>query len=216
MACESNATRRPVVRRVWPWMVIVLGMMPLASIGETISVVGPEGGEVDAGGPLSALILLSDSTEALVGYSVAVRVVPLEGSTGTITRDIEASNFAMARNLIGQSEVSASLHPTFSFVGPAADGGIFFNAVTQSLMTVPAAASGLSDALAEAWFNVSGDATGQFRIELISPTALAGEGFEPIGFDTVATTVTVVPEPATILLAGCGIISLLRHRRKQA
>lgn len=197
-------------------MVAVLGMMPLSSMGETISVIGPAGGEVIAGDSLTALVMISDSTEALVGYTVDVRVVPLAGATGTITRDLVNSNFGDPQNLIDASGTGEARHSPLSFIGPSAGGGVFFNAVTASLETIPGAAAGVNDILGEAWFTVSGDASGQFRIELGPSTALAGEGFDPIPFESVSTTVTVVPEPAAVLLAGLGALTLFRGRRRHA
>lgn len=209
MACDSNATRRLGVRRVFPWMVMVLGVMPMASYGETISVVTDE--EVQAGEAFSALVLISDAVESLVGYTVSVRVVPQDGATGTITRDVASSNFFEAQNLIEQG--GDTLDPNLSVIGPGTGGAVFFNALTASLNPVPPAVVGVSDALAQAWFNVSEDASGDFEIVLGSSTVLLDGNSNPVPFDFETVKITVVPEPMTVLLAATGFVAMLLRRR---
>lgn len=110
--------------------------------------------------------------------------MPIADAVGTVTVDVSATNFYDGiQNII--TEGGAELHPEFSVIIDPGDGGVFVNAITANNSTV-LAVDGINDVLAEVFFDASGDACGDFVIQLGPASALAdGDAFPvPFGFES--------------------------------
>ena len=175
------------------------GEQPIAVIGVDHAMVIPQGTSE------SALVTLGFLEEpvGLFGYSLSLRAVPREGTTGTVTFDIEGrldrerTNLFLARNLI--AAYPAPLDPFFTVILPEEAGGVFINANIN--VFVPSAPEfvtltpGLNDVLAEIVVDVSDDALGVFDIVVGPATALSDpDGFE-VPYLWFGTTVTALPTP---------------------
>ncbi len=178
------------------------------SRAETILLIGP-GGDVMPGTTLSVLVLLHNNTTNLVGYSLDMNVTAQDESIGSVTGNASASDFALTRNLI-ERDPDDSLHPVFSVIANAADGGVFLNAQSLSGNPVDLALPGFSDGLGTIAFDVSEDAGGRFEISL-GPATVLFSGQQAVPFTANRFVVNVVPEPAAITLLA-GMVALLRRR----
>ncbi len=185
---------------------------PRASWAESIVLLGPVA-DVNQGSAISVLVLLTDNTTNLVSYSLDVDVFGEPASVGNVAGlGDPPSNFFESRNLIEQDPDDA-LHPLFSVIATAADGGVFFSALSQSLTTVDLAVPGTSDILGQVFFDVSPDALGTYHIALGPATGLF-DGESKIPFDTNTLTIDVVPEPAAaVALAGFLLLAARTRRR---
>jgi hypothetical protein len=153
----------------------------------------------------SALVTLDflDEPVGLFGYSLAMQIVPREGTTGSATFDIEGrkdrerTNLFLSRNLI--AAFPAPLDPFFTVILPDEAGGVFINANIN--LFVPSAPDfvsltpGLNDVLAEIVVDVADDALGVFDVVVGPATALSDpDGFE-VPYLWFGTTVTALPTP---------------------
>ncbi len=89
-------------------------------------------------------LLIQNNTTPLLGYSLAVQIVPEPNALGSITVDVASSNFVDSRNLIAGG--CATLDPIFSVIQDGGDGGIFINAITDDNSTC-VAIDGVNDVL---------------------------------------------------------------------
>lgn len=181
---------------------------------ESIVLFGP-GSPVAAGSTVSVLAVLQDNTTPLVSYSLDVNVLPDAGASGSVTGVGQPpSNFVEDTNLIEQ-DADDSLNPLFSIIAAASDGGVFFNALSASGTPVDLAIDGVSDALGEAFFEVSADALGLFTITL-GPGTEIYDGASPVPFETTSLTIEVVPEPSVAIVLSGGLLMLAARRRRMA
>jgi len=141
----------------------------------------------------------------LFGYSLNLDVVPDTDAVGILSANIDLTNFFDDRNLITAG--GAVREPLFSDIMNTCDGGAFITANTTGGSTVLAVA-GVNDVLAQAFFDVSPDAFGDFTIEL-GPASAVGAA----DFDYTPHTFTVVPEPSTLLLCLAGV-AVVRRRHQ--
>ncbi len=207
MGCQYGGKRG--ARRALLVVCLISGGIGPGAYGESILFIGP-GAPVGQGSTFSALILLQNNTTNLVGYSLDVDIVGLPGATGAVTGNVVLSNFLLARNLI-ELDPDDELHPIFSGISAAGDGGVFFNAQSLSGNPVDLALPGFSDGLGEVFFDVSNDALGMFEISL-GPSTVLFDGTNKVPFSSNVFTVEVTPEPCGLaMLVG---MWLLAHRRR--
>jgi hypothetical protein len=158
------------------------------------------------GESVSVLLKLHNNVTPLFGYSIALRAVPLGGATGTVTANVDATNFFDVQHLILADPDSAPLDPDFSVILPWNDGGVFINANTADGSTVLATPD-VNDVFAEVVFDLSPDSSGSFALQLGPATALSdGDGF-PVGYifcGGVVASGEVPPNPSD--LTGDGIV----------
>ena len=126
----------------------------------------------------------------LLGYSLDVDIVPIMGSTGSVTADVALTNFYLGENLI-EDDPSATLHPLFSLILDPGDGGVFVNAITEDFTVPVTAVADTNDVLAEVIFNASAFADGDFTIQLGPATALADANADAVAYDFTPRTLTV-------------------------
>ena len=176
---------------------------------EQIIFIGP-GAPVMQGTTFSVNMLIRNNTTNLVGYSLDVDVAPLAGAVGSVTGNAALSNFSLTSNLI-ERDPTDSLHPIFSVIAPAVDGGVFFNGQSLSGTPVNLALPGFSDGLGQVFFDVPMGASGLFEISLGPGTSLF-DGVNPVPFVANVFNVQVVPEPGSLGILG-GFWLLLRCRR---
>ena len=77
-------------------------------------------------------LLIRNNTTPLLGYSLAVQIVPEPNALGSITVDVASSNFVDSRNLIAGG--CATLDPFFSVIQDDGDGGVFINETTATIL----------------------------------------------------------------------------------
>ncbi len=157
------------------------------------------------GGSGSALVVLSGdaSTEHFFGYSLALRIVPTAGATGSVTFDLEdlidapETNLALDWNLI--AAYPAPLDPIFTVVWPDGPNGVFINAnISLFDPTAPdfvTSVSSVNDVLAELVVDASPDASGTFSITAGPATAFSDPNGFPIPFVWTVGTITVDDTP---------------------
>jgi hypothetical protein len=201
-------TRRPGRARGLAATILCVLISTSSAPAERIELIGPSG-VVQAGMPVSVLVVLRENTTNLVGYSLNVDVNGVVGSMGSVSADPTASNFFPSRNLIEQDPDDA-LDSIFSIITDPGDGGVFVNAQSQSGQPVDLALPGFSDVLAEVVFDTSSDAFGLFEISL-GPATTLFDGANSVAFDSPTLSIQVVPEPHLALWIG-GVWLALRRR----
>lgn len=162
------------------------------------------------GGTVAGMVLLDESTTPLFGYSLDIRIMPLDGAVGTITVDTATTNFFDSRNLVTAGGFTRD--PIFSVIQSTADG-VFISTNSADLSTVTAA-PGLNDALAQVFFRASAGALGEFQVRFGSGTALSDGLGSPVTHMTQSLSITVIPSPASVggLILGA-VIARSRRRR---
>lgn len=179
----------------------------------------PPSGIITAGSTFSVLVRLSDNTTNLIGYTLDVDVdgVPAE-HVGTVTADAGLTNFYPIQNLLEQDPDDSIAPFPFSFIDAALDCGVLINAFSDSFGTVDLAIDGVSDILAQVFFDVSDDALGRFTISLGPDTSLGDENLDGVEFTSIPLEIVAepVPAPGAALLAMIGMSMLGRVRRNTA
>ena len=179
----------------------------------------PPSGVIIAGSTFSVLVKLTDNTTNLIGYTLDVDVegVPAD-HVGSVTADAGLTNFFPSQNLIEQDPDDSLAPFPFSFIVPAVDGGVLVNAFSNSFGTVDLAIDGVSDVLAQVFFDVSEDALGRFVISLGPDTSLGDENLDGVEFTSIPLEVVArpIPAPGAALLALVGMSMLGRVRRRFA
>ena len=171
---------------------------------------------ISAGGSASTLFTLGGSVTPLFGYSLAIDIVALSGSTGSVSVDTSLTNFFDSQNLITAAGLTRD--PSFSLILPSGVNGAFISTNTSDGSTV-LATPGVNDVLAQLFFKASADASGQFAIQLGAGSALSdGQGF-PVAFDFAPGTITIqsgpiVPLPAPVALGAAGLLGVATRRRR--
>ena len=180
----------------------------------------PPSGVIISGSTFSVLILLTDNTTELVGYTLDVDVdgVP-SNHVGTITANAAMTNFYLIQNLIEQ-DPDQSLAPfPVSFITAQMDGGVLINAFSDDFETVDPAIDGVSDVLAQVFFDVSEDALGQFVISLdLAGTSLGDAELDGVDFTSIPLEIVAepIPAPGAAMLALLGMSMVGRARRRSA
>ena len=212
---------------------VVAGALALSGIGsasaDQLSFVGevfegepgvkgsyvPAPDEVVAGETFSMLVWLSEPTLGLAGYSLNVDVAAEPGASGEVTANFDETNFFPDHNLIlaGGSQFNDAL----TFIADPGDGGVFIQAFTIDFEPIDAVL-GINDILAQVVFDVSPDASGLFTFSFGNGTQLSHVPGIEVTFDTIDHTVTVVPEPTTVILLAAGMawggVTAARRRRR--
>jgi len=120
------------------------------------------------------------------------------------------STFLDDRNLITAG--GAVRDSVFSSILGQPDGGVFVTAITEDLSTV-ISTPGVNDALARIAIAISPDAFGDFHVSVGEGTALSdAEGF-PVPFDSESVTITVIPEPHSLILMMAAAALCISRRR---
>ena len=144
----------------------------------------------------SILLLLSDNSTPLFGYSMDIAFAGRDGSSGSVSANVELTNFFDEANLITAGGVER--HPFSSQILGSSEGGVFISTNTIDLTTV-LARSDENDVLAQVFFDVSPDARGDFEMILGPASALSGAGVSvPLSFESAV--IHVVPEPSSLAL----------------
>lgn len=192
----------------WNWILAVGALMwntsSLAHAGALD--VGLERSIVLApGGTASAMVVLASDPggEEFFGYSLALRIVPSEDSTGSVTFDLEGlvdesqTNLALDWNLI--AAYPAPLDPFFTVVWPDGPDGLFINAnIDLFNRTAPdfvTSGPGVNDVLAELVLDASRNARGSFSIVAGPATSFSDPNGFSIPYDWTIGTVTVYENP---------------------
>lgn len=179
----------------------------------------PPSGVIIAGSTFSVLIKLTDNTTNLIGYTLDVDVDGVVGDhVGSVTADAASSNFFPSQNLIEQ-DPDQSLAPfPFSFITAEPDGGVLINAFSDDFETVDLAIDGVSDVLAQVFFDVSDDALGRFVISLGTDSSLGDEDLNGVDFRSIPLEIVSepIPAPGAAMLALIGMSMLGRVRRRFA
>jgi hypothetical protein len=157
------------------------------------------------GGTGSAIVVLSSeaSTEHFFGYSLALRILPMEGATGSVTFDLEdlidaaETNLAVDWNLI--AAYPAPLDPFFTVVWPDGPNGVFINAnidlFDPSAPDFVTSVPNVNDVLAELVVDASLDASGSFSITPGPATAFSDPNGFPIPYVWSVGTITIDATP---------------------
>jgi hypothetical protein len=140
------------------------------------------------GGTASLLFLIRSNTTPLLGYSLAIEVVPQGNATGSVTADLVATNFFDSRNLITAG--GATRDPFFSVITDNGKGGVFINTITDDDSTV-LASDGVNDVLAQVFLDASADACGIWSIRLGQGSALSDANASPVSFSWTPGTFVV-------------------------
>ncbi len=191
--------------------VIALAVISLAQAANA-GVIRPDAESVEVlpGTQLSMLWLVEDLQTPIIGYSLQLGVSTGAGSTGSVTVDIDASNFHESRNLITAG--GGELNPAFSFIQRSGTDGVFLNAISEGdspFTPTP----GMNDVLAEIVWDISADAAGEFLFTLGPASALSDSNGFPVDFDDRSLLITVVPAPATsVCLLGLAVSQCRRRR----
>lgn len=142
----------------------------------------------------------------LIGYSAALRAVPLAGATGAVTANAQTSSFFPPRNIILAAPAPPALDPVFSVIVPLAQGGVFVNANTADGSAVTSVME-VNDTLAEIAFDVGATAHGVFEVQLGPASALANASGQGAPFRICLARISVaVPEVRPGDLNGNGVI----------
>ena len=177
---ESNGSAIPPLDQFGPAPVPITGFLQSPAL-------------VRAGDSLRAILLVGGS-EPMVGYTLDVTAVPVEGGEGTLAAAPAASSFAPSRNVFVAAGIP--LDPFFSVIEAVGGDSLIINALSEDRSTV-GPVSGISDALAVVEFIVQDDARGTFELRLGGATALSdASGFGiPFTFDPVEFE--VLPSPCS-------------------
>jgi hypothetical protein len=184
---------------------LVVSVSPDLAIGGAVEVALEHPIVLPSGGSGSALVVLSGeaSTEHFFGYSLALRILPTAGATGSVTFDLEGlideaeTNLALDWNLI--AAYPAPLDPIFTVVWPDGPNGLFINAninlfdptAPDFVTSVPNA----NDVLAELVVDASPDASGTFSITAGPATAFSDPNGFPIPFVWTVGSITIDDTP---------------------
>jgi len=170
-----------------------------AELALDTSVVLPPGGSTTA-----RVVIEIDGDVGLFGYSLAVKVTPQPGATGTVKFDLETTidpattNLYLPKNLI--AAYPAPLDPVFTVIWPDGASGVFINAnidfFSRAAPDFVTVTPNINDVLVELVFDASAEATGTFAITLGPATALSdGDGFA-VPFSWAGGTITIDTTPA--------------------
>jgi len=147
--------------------------LPCLASTETIVIEG-ELDQVQPGSTVAALVKLEFNTTPLFGYSIDVDVLADPDAKGSVTANVELTNFFAGQNVIAAG--GAEMDGLMSVIVDPGDGGVFVSANTDDSSTVLAVPD-INDVLAEVVFDISEDASGEFCIRLGRASALSdGEG----------------------------------------
>lgn len=133
----------------------------------------------EPGTSVTVLMKLFNNEIPLFGYSLAVRAIPLDEAMGTITVDVDATNFFDSQHIILADPGGAPLDKDFAIIQPWGPTGVFINANTDDGSTVQAITD-VNDVYAEVHFGISADAAGIFVLELGPATAMSDGNGQPI------------------------------------
>ncbi|MFG0244849.1 MAG: hypothetical protein ACF8MF_02200 [Phycisphaerales bacterium JB052] len=169
--------------------------------------------EVLAGSRVSMLWLVEDVQDPLFGYSLQLEPIANQGSIGSVTVDVNATNFFEPRNLImaGGGEINSAL----SIIQPSGVHGIFMSANITDANNPIVPHTGINDVLAEVVWDISQDALGTFTFELGQATVLSDPDGFAVPFEGRSLVITVVPAVPTTALS-LGTLAVLSHRRRCA
>jgi len=198
MCCKQR--RMVAIHTGQRYLGALLGAMLLSApvSAETVqySVQLPETGMIEPGSTFSVLILLRNNNTNMVGYNLDVNVTGVPGEhSGNISANVALTNFFPERNLIEQDPDDMLAAFPISFIEAAPDKGVFVNAFSDSFDVVDLAIDGVSDVLAQVFFEVSADALGGFEIDLGPETSLGDENLDSIPFESIPALVTVEGPP---------------------
>ncbi len=169
------------------------------------------------GGSGSAMVVLSSDAgaEHYFGYSLALRIVPVAGATGSVVFDLEdlidapETNLALDWNLI--AAYPAPLDPFFTVVWPDGPNGIFINAnidlLDRAAPDFVTSVPNVNDVLAEIVVDASADASGTFSVVIGPATALSDPNGFAIPFVWTVGTITIdLTPPPSPDLDGDGVV----------
>jgi len=168
---------------------------------------------VEPGDTFSVLFLLQDNSTPLFGYSLDIEATGSPNSVGSIVADITLTNFFDSRNLITAG--GAVRDPLFSVIVDNGNDGVFISTNTDDGSTV-LANDGVNDVLAQVFFYVSEDASGDFQIDLNPGSVLSNAEGDAVIYNYLPGTVTVVPAPAAIMAISTFVFGCVTGRRGRA
>ena len=182
---------------------------------EIIDIVGPS--SVQAGQSFTTQIVLSESTTPLVGYTLAMDIQAALGAQGTVTADLDLTNFYEPQNLIVAG--GGELYSFFTAIYSYGEHGAFLTTNSDDLSSY-LAVKGVNDVLAEIVWDVSPDASGTFEISLGEGTALSDEFAFPVDFFSVLFEIEIetipIPLPAPVWLGAVGLAGVVLLRRRMS
>jgi hypothetical protein len=178
-------------------LIAALGGEPAHAVG--ISLVLPGGTEVEVGAPVSVGVVVSGLGDG-VAPSVGAFDLDLSFDTGLLTYDDVAFG-------PGLGEPVTEALVSIEVVGGIANG----QAVSLLSPSALDALQGESLTLGSIFFMAASPGSGQ--LELVS-VQLSDAFGAPLSIDSLTgSPITVIPEPATALLAGLGLLGLVLRRR---
>ncbi|MCB9850383.1 MAG: hypothetical protein H6817_06725 [Phycisphaerales bacterium] len=163
-----------------------------------------------AGNTFSFLVRIAGTT-AIAGYDLDLRINPVAGSTGSLMGNVALTNLYLSENLIeqGGNGVGGSLIQSLMPANP----GLLVEAFDLNFAAVAVPGPG-QDVLAEVFLTASGNASGDFEIELGPNTLLAIDANSSEDYEPALVTVNI-PEPGYLGILS-GLAALLMRRRRQA
>jgi hypothetical protein len=151
------------------------------------------------------LFLIRGNTTPLAGYTLHVGVFAEPSASGTVTADINATNFYDTRNIITAG--GAVRDPMFSIIGSDDDGGVVVTTVTENLSTVTAL-DGINDVLVQVMVNVSHPAAGDFTIGLREGSVLVDGNGSSVPFVFAPGTIHVWDASVVPTVSSWGVVLL--------
>ena len=194
-------------------MLILCGLTTPAPADAITQITLEAPAQVDAGDSFSFLIRITaaEPPVALIGYSLNLEVTPELGAGGTVVGDPAATNFYLAENLLTPPN-GGGLH-SLSTIGPLlGNPGLGITGIDATLTANAVPTNGF-DVLAEAFFDVSGDAFGTFRLELTQGTGLADNDLEEVEWESSPVWIDI-PEPGYLGIMGGAALLMMRRRRR--
>lgn len=155
----------------------------------------------------SALLRLTSDSAPVSGYSLEIEVVPLPGTSGSVTVNAVATGFYDLQNLITAGGLERDPARSGIFLSPERVLG--FARTIDDVLVAPV--PGINDVLLDLHLLPSPGSFGDFELRFGPATAFYGAGGASVPFDAQSAILHVVPAPTTCVI---GALLLLPLRRR--
>ena len=194
-------------------MLVLCGPTTRALADEITRITLEAPAQVNAGESFSFLIRISASVPpvALIGYSLNLEVTPGLDAGGSFVGDPDATNFYPDENLLMPPNGGGL--STLSTIGSLlGNPGLGITGIDTTLTATAVPTNGF-DVLAQAFFDVSADAVGSFKLDLSYGSGLADNYLEEVEWESDPVWIEV-PEPGYLGIMGGTALLMIRRRRR--